>query len=742
MNAKISRRHFIKLASSAATIATVSGCMPAGDRLVEILEPHNRPPEETLPGVATWYASTCRQCPSGCGIVVRTVNGRAKKIEGNPLHPLNRGKLCARGQAGLQTLYNPDRLQQPVQQTGGRGSRQFEPLHWEKALETLHRKVQEINPGRQIFYGGIMPDHLYFLVSNWLEAQGASPPVTYDLYSALEGRGTAAKSAEILFGTSQLPVYDVTNASAVYSFGANFLETWQSAVAYGRAYGEFRQGQAGRRGFLVQFEPRLSATGASADEWVPLRPGTDGLVALAIGRIIVELGLGNVGTFGQAQANLFQSVDVGELAEASDVSAETLERLARTLADSDRPLAIPGGYPAGQHNDLDAYQAIQALNLILSRLGQQGGVFLSQSVAVPTLQTAPPPDSFESVVALIDKLQSGEVDLLFIYGANPLFDLPTSAGFREAIQRVPYVVSFSPFVDESAVWSDLILPDHTYLESWGYQVPNPGTDRPVVSSQQPVVSPIYNTRSTADIILTLAAATGGAVAEALPWADERLYLEDTSGALFGSSISAYGSDSAGAFWSAWRQQGGWWSEKELRQEPEPVGFGDDPIPVSSPIFENDEDTYPFHLYPYPTVGISDGRGANSPWLQELPDPMTTARWQTWIDINPETAHKLGIDDNDVVKVTSPFGEISAVAVLYPGIRPDVVAIPVGQGHSDYGRYAQDRGSNVADLLAPSSSPKSGSLAWGTTRVQIEPTDQTYELARLESIEGEGRESIR
>jgi anaerobic selenocysteine-containing dehydrogenase len=742
MNARITRRHFLRLASSAVTVAAVSGCVPAGDRLVSMLEPYNRPPEETLPGTATWYASTCRQCPAGCGIVVRTINGRAKKIEGNPLHPLNRGKLCARGQAGLQTLYNPDRIRQPVQQSGGRGSWHFDPLHWEAAQEMLLEKIQAVHSNRLAFYGGLMPDHLYFLVSRWLDAQGAPPAVMFDLYSALEGRSTAAQVANSLFNSSQLPSYDIADADTIYSFGANFLETWQSAVAYARGYSEFRQGQAGGRGFLVQFEPRLSATAASADEWVPLRPGTDGLVALALGRIIVEQGLGQVGTFGQAQAGLYQSVKVGELAEASGVSSETLERLSHILAASDRPIAIPGGHPAGYQNGFDAYRAIQALNWILSRLGQRGGVYLSQPTPASTLPTAPPPDSFESVVALIDRMNSGEIDLLLVSGANPLFDVPAAAGFREAIQRVPYVVSFSPFVDETAVWSDLILPDHTYLESWGYQVPSPGTDRPVVSSQQPVVSPVYDTRPTADVILSLAAEQGGAVAEALPWADEQLFLEDASGALFGSSISAYGANTAGAFWAAWRQNGGWWSDRELRLEPEPVGFGEDPLPATRPTFEGDEGTYPFHLYPYPNVGLSDGRGANLPWLQELPDPMTTVQWQNWLELNPETAHKLGVDNNDVVKVISPLGEIEAAVVLFPGIRPDVVAIPVGQGHRDYGRYAEDRGSNPVDLLAPSSDPATGSLAWATTRVRIEPTGRSYQLARLENIEGEGREAVR
>jgi len=735
MTKKILRRDFLKLATG-AVVAT--GIAPVIRRI--ILEPYVHSPEETLPGKATWYASTCRQCPAGCGIVVRTINGRAKKIEGNPNYPLNRGKLCARGQAGLQVLYNPDRLKNAVLQSGGRGSNIFEPLYWPDALELLAKKITTLsNPARLAFLGGQMPDHLHDLVNRWLEALGSPAPIMFDLLTAFEGRSSIVQASEALFGVQQYPVYDIQNADVIFSFGANFLETWGSPVSYNHAFGEFRQGQTGGRGFLVQFESRLSATAALADEWVPLRPGTDGLLALAIGRIIIE---NRLGVFTQREADLYQDVEVDVLADASGISVERLERLANVLASANRPLVISGGSPLGQQNGHAAFQAIQALNLILRRYGQRGGVFLSSPVPVDTLTPAGPPASFQSVQRLIERMRSDEVDLLFIHGANPLFELPASAGFAEAIRRVPYVVSFSPFVDETAVWADLILPDHTYLEGWGYQIPSPGADRPMVSSQQPTVQPLYDTRSTADVILALAAKLGGAIAEALPWADEVLYLEDVTGGLFGSSLSAYSPKSANAFWVTWRQNGGWWSEQELQQEPEPIGFPENSLSITLPMFEGEPDEFPLHLYPYASLGLSDGRGANLPWLQEMPDPMTTAMWETWVEINPQTAHELGIEDNDIVRVLSPHGEIEAIVVVFPGIRPEVVAMPVGQGHAEYGRYAKGRGSNPIDLLAPASDQETGALAWGATRVSVIPTGRKYTLARLESLDGQGRETIR
>jgi len=588
------------------------------------------------------------------------------------------------------------------------------------------------------FLGDLMPDNLHHLVNLWLEAMGAPPPIMFDLLTALEGRSSIIQASETLFGVPQYPVYDIQNADVIFSFGANFLESWGSPVKYNHAFGEFR-GQPGGRGFFVQFESRLSATAASADEWVPLRPGMDGLVALAIGRIILE---NRLSAFTQEQADLYQDVDVNSLAESTGISVKKLERLANIIASANRPLVIPGGYPLGQQNGQAAFQAIQALNLILGRFGQRGGVFLSPPVPVDTLPSAGAPDSFQSMQHLIERMSSGEVDLLLIHGTNPIFELPAAAGFLEAIRRVPFVVSFSSFVDETAVWADLILPDHTYLEAWGYQIPSPGADRPIVGSQQPIVRPLYDTRSTADVILALAAKQGGSIAEALPWADEVLFLEDASGGLYGSSLSAFSPKSPGAFWAAWRQNGGWWSEDELRQEPEPIGFPNNPLSATPPLFEGEQDEFPLHLYPYASLGLSDGRGANLPWLQEMPDPMTTARWETWVEINPQTAHDLGAEDNDIVQIISPYGEIEAVVIIFPGIRPDVIAMPIGQGHTEFGRYAKGRGSNPMDLLAPASDQDTGALAWGSTKVRIKLTERKYALARLENLDGEGRETIR
>ena len=345
MNRTITRRDMLKIAAG-TTVA--SGLGTAFRRIT--LEPFVQPPEDLLPGQATWYASTCRQCSAGCGIMVRTINGRAKKIEGNPLHPLNQGKLCARGQAGLQVLYNPDRLKNAVRQTGGRGSRKFEPLYWPEAIELLIEKITSLSSGKRLaFLSGVMPDHVYRLADVLLNALEAPPPIIFDLHSALEGRAIASELSQTMFATQDLPVYDLAQADVILSFGANLLENWMSPVAQSVAYGSMRQAKRGGRGLLVQFEARLSATAASADEWIPVKPGAEGYVALAIGRIILEERLGHVGSH-RPQAILYQNVDVREMSAASEVPVDTLRRIASAFADADRAVAIPGGGLSGQRN--------------------------------------------------------------------------------------------------------------------------------------------------------------------------------------------------------------------------------------------------------------------------------------------------------------------------------------------------------------------------------------------------------
>jgi anaerobic selenocysteine-containing dehydrogenase len=725
MSHRVTRRGFLRIGAASLAGAVLSGCEKP--RRWVNLEPYVRPPEEQLAGVATWYASTCRQCPAGCGIVVRVMNGRALKIEGNPEHPLNRGKLCARGQAGLQLLYNPDRLSGPVQQVG-RGSRQFRALSWDAALNTVYAKVQEAGTGVAMWAGSTMSGHLYDLFQRFAAATGAPAPVVHDLYTAMSGYRVLKDSSRELVGHSALPAYDLAHADVILAFGADFLGTGLSSVRYGQEFGAFRGQSLGKRGYLVQLAPRMSTTGAVADRWLAVRPGSEALVAQALIRIIADESLGSEERVARARA-VAGDVEVDQIATDSDVPIEELRRLAHLFGTADRPVAIPGGALTGQENALETTAMVQTLNVIAGTADQAGGWFTSQET-LPVALARPEVAPMSDVYGLIERMRADEIRVLLVHSANPAYDLPSQAGFLEALDRVPFVVSFSPIVDETAAWADLVLPDRTYLESWGYEVVSPSFGLPIVGSQQPVVEPVFDARSTGDVLLTIARGIAAA-AQALPWADEVAFLKDAIGQL---GAGAAGGSGPEVLWVRFLQHGGWWPTTASAAARQPAQARK-AIEVASPQFQGDEQEYPFFLHPYLSALLGDGRGASQPWLQGSPDPMTTLSWQTWVELAPETAQKLGVGDGDVVRVTSPHGELEAPVYIYPAIRPDTVAIPVGQGHTDCGRYARDRGSNLMRLIGTETDATGSNLAWATVRVKVARTDKRVALASFENRVG-------
>lgn len=725
MAREFTRRDFLKLGAMGAATAVMAGCQ--SPRSWVTLEPYVRPPEQELAGLATWFASTCRQCPAGCGIVVRIMNGRALKIEGNPDHPLNRGKLCGRGQAGLQVLYNPDRLVGPVLQSQ-RGSRQYESLAWEAGINTLYEKLEAAGDKVAVWTDSTVSGHLLDLFQRFSTAVGGPSPLVYDLYSGFNGYRLLADVSQELFGRAALPAYRLTHADVIFSFGADFLGTGLSAVRYGQEFGGFRSQPLGKRGYLVQLEPRMSISAAVADHWVPVRPGTEGLVAAALVQIITEEGLVAADRLAAAQS-LIEGVDVGSVAEASDVSAEDLEHLAHSFASASEAVALPGAALAGTDASVEALAAVQALNLIAGAAGMETGLSLSPPSPSEAI-VGPEPAVFSEVQSLIEQMQTGEVQLLLVHGANPAYDLPERAGFLDAMANVPFVVSFASIVDETAAWADLILPDRTYLEGWGYTLVSPGFDRPVVSGQQPVVTPVFDSRSTADILLTVARGIPTA-AQALPWPHEVAFLQETIGQLGPGAAGGSGTE---VLWSRFQQTGGWWPAEPSEAEVPSLSSAR-AIQVSSPNFRGREEEYPYHLYLYPSGLLSDGRGASQPWLQGSPDPMTTVSWQTWVELNTELAEELDLHDGDIVRVTSPEGEVEVPVCIYPAIRPDTVAIPLGQGHTDYGRYARDRGQNPLQLIGTQADATGSNLAWSTLRVKIEPTGEKVALALFENKVG-------
>jgi menaquinone reductase, molybdopterin-binding-like subunit len=341
----------------------------------------------------------------------------------------------------------------------------------------------------------------------------------------------------------------------------------------------------------------------------------------------------------------------------------------------------------------------------------------------PFAATPPVPSAQGSFFALNNMAQNllagrtAAPKMLLLNDANPVFGAPSAVRVREAFAKIPYIVSFGSFLDETSAMADLILPDNAPLESWVEGVPESGALQSVASLAPPALRPLHNTRGMPDVLLGVAQQLGGDVAKALPWKTFDAMLQAAFAPLRQRSTGAAKSDDE--FWNSVQQQGGWWNAPAAASvAASSLAPARAAASAGEPEFDGSAQEFPFFFLPYASQQFRDGSLAHLPWLQELPDVVTTAMWSSWIELNPKTAQRLHIEQGDMVEITSQHGSLRAPAVIFPGIAPDVVAMPAGQGHENFSRYASGRGANAFSILAPVAEPQTGSLAWAATRVKV------------------------
>ncbi|MBI3047370.1 MAG: molybdopterin-dependent oxidoreductase [Acidobacteria bacterium] len=730
------RRSFIKLTAVTGASAALASCGNPENQLIRFV-----PDEDIVPGIAVWKPGVCPLCAAGCGLTVRVMdadaevvrNGQlgivriaaAKKLEGAPNHPVNRGGLCARGQAAIQITYHPDRITQPLKRAGERGDGRYEAISWDDALGEVVSRLDALEAaGTQralafLSRGGA--GHRAALIEQFLARFGAPPPLVYELF----GDEVLRRANAVSFGREQLPTLDLANARFVLSFGADFLGTWNSPVAQSVAYGAMRQGRPGIRGGFVQVESRMSQTGANADEWIPARPGTEGVLALGLAHVIVAAGLRPASAASRAGALIdgwsdgLQGYAPEQVEKITGVAAARVDRLGRQFAEMRPSVAIVAGPPLAHTNGFFTAVAVNALNALVGNIEQPGGVFFTPQLdlaAALKMKTpvagAPAPPFRLQPEGDEDDPHIGDAQVLFVDGANPVFTAPRLWRIEQALAKAPYIVSFGSFLDETAVRADLILPDHSFLEAWSGAVPESGATVAVASVAPPVMRPLYQTRATPDVLLDIGRRLRRPLN--LPWQT----FEEMLAAAFAALPSATRDVDA---WTDAQGKGMWSGTLPAglgRAASLPAPPAARPLAYEAPSFDGDAGEYPFHFLPYPSTTFLDGSLAHLPWLQEMPDPLTSAMWSSWVEINPATAERLGIGQGDVVEIASAHGSVRAAAILTPGIAPDMVAMPAGQGHRTFTRYASGRGSNPVEVIAPVTEPATGALAWAATRVRV------------------------
>ena len=679
---EISRRSFIKLAATASAAAAIPGCQPAARKLI----PYVVPDENVIPGVATFYATTCNECGAGCGIMAKVREGRVIKLEGNPGDPIGQGAICARGQAALQGLYNPDRLRAPMLR-GADGK--LTKISWDDALAQLATHLKDAagkGTDRVAMIAAPQGPTLQKITTAFLAAYKSKPATYYEAISDEPAR----EASELVFGRRDLPSYRIDQAEVLISFRADFLETWRSPMELARQYAEFRvpknRGGALTIGRAIYVGPRFNMTAAKCDEWIASPTGAEMMVAMSILHVMLaqEWVGPNSGLDLAALKAFAASFDPASVSQRTGVPADRINKIAERFGKADGALALAGG------DDPALHAAAYILNAATGNLGRTMQFYDGEppeiaaknddvAAAIETIRIGIVGTSSGASNGVANlNFSSARVDVLMVAGSNPIYSMPQAWRTVEAFKKVPFLVWLGTVPDETAEFAHLLLPIHHSLESWRDIFPRAG----VHGLGQPVMQPVFASKPLGDVLISLANQSGGA---ALPW-------KDTADAVKTEWAKLGGASDANQFWVKSLSEGGEFSNAT----PVKVAVKTDAL-RSGP---NAPELPQLALYVYPHPFLYDGRGADKPWLQEIPEPVTQIVWDSWAEIHPDTAKEVGVSSDQVVELRSSEGVIKAPVLVSERVMRGTIAVPFGQGHTSYGRYAANRGANAFALMRP------------------------------------------
>ena len=685
-------------------------------------------------GEATITDSVCTLCPGGCGISVRKVGDRAVKIEGQKDHPVSQGGICILGLSGLQLLYGPTRIKTPMKRTGKRGQGGWQKISWDAAMAEVTAKLKDLrDKGQAHTLGWIADDDrgaTAGLIQRFLTAYGSPnfirTPSIQDNYELV---------LQLMHGVQGYAGFDLENADFVLSLGSGVIEGWGSPVRMIRAHSGWRD----NGGKLVQVEPRLSNTAAKADDWIGINPGTEGALALGMAHVIVAESLynkvfvnGYTAGFDAWRSQVLARYTPEQAAKITGVAKEKIIKLAKDFAGARRPLAICGRGKGDTPGALGDFMAVHALNALVGSVNRKGGVWAmpepdhiqwpeieTDASAAKGLQQARIDGAGTSQYPLtryrLNNLTEAQasakpygLQALLVSGTNPLYTMGDTRAVQKAFDSIPFVVSFSSFMDETAANADLILPNHVYLERYEDVPVAAGLQRAVRSLARPVVEPLFDTRHTGDVTMALAKALGGSVGAALPWDNYAACLEEVLGDSW-QALQKSGFVDVGfrpADWTrAFETESGRFEFVAKAGAVKP-----DTVPAA---IEGEAKQYPLILVAYDSLRLSAGYIGDTPFMIKTVADTVLKGKDLLVEINPKTAKGLGLDEMDAAVLKTPRGKADVRVHLSEGIQPGLVGMARGLGHSAYDKYLAGKGVNVNELVGPVSDPVSGlDAAWG------------------------------
>ncbi|MGH7144554.1 MAG: molybdopterin-containing oxidoreductase family protein [Planctomycetota bacterium] len=798
---RLTRRKFLLAAGAAAGGLLAAGCGENTEDPFALTKPPIKGSFQL--GEEHYVTTACQQCPAGCSINARVVEGRLVKLDGNPTCPINEGGIGPRGGSGAQVLYDPDRIQQPLLRQGPRGSANFKPVSWDVALTALSDRLQGLRAKNESHRTAIMVGHERGLMLElWQRfARCYGTPNLFDGFS--HSYGAIAQAFELVTGIREVPAFDWTTTQYILSIDSGLFESSCQSIYFARAQALLRRGHTNLRAKIVHAGQAMTRTGINADEVVRIVPGTDAAFVLGLCHIIVKENLHDkdylaahclgfetwtdaAGKSHPGFQDALAQYTPEFVAKECGIAEKHLPRIAREMAQSRPCFAITGPQATLAANGLNTAWAVQVLNALLGMIHVPGGVlaqlppplmdwphFEPDEVAQAGLNqpridgvgTTAFPLAHSAIEAVPEAIMAAKpyaIDTLLLYFSNPAWSKINPKRWQAALAKVPFIVSFSPFMDETVTdFADLVLPDMTYLERWEDSASAPSAGFPIFGTRQPVVRPQFETKATGDVVIELAKKVGAPLEKAFPWKDFRDALLRR---IFGLFRARTGNivDSNGAKFLEKLFETGYWTkegypfddwkagiatpsgkielyatalaktltdraaaqnvpvEKLLADLHLPKDIDQACVPHYVPnTWQGNPQDYPLALIPFKPNTYATGSGANLPFLQELPLYKGRKMWTTEAQIHPDTANEYGIVDGDTVLLESSAGSISLPIYLTAGVTPGTVRVPRGGGHTAFGRFAQSRGANVMSLLSPEPlSPLTGVSPVIATRVRI------------------------
>lgn len=647
-------------------------------------------PEEIIPGVANYYASTYFDGHDYCSILVKTMEGRPIKIEGNELSRISSGGTNARIQASVLSLYDNARLKSPL--------KNGIPDTWKTIdADIISQLANSAKKGEKIVLltSSVISPSTKQVFSDFCAKYPTTEVIAYDAVSA----SGIIEANNITFKKADIPSYQFSNADLVVSFGADFLGTWISPIEFTRQYAGKRKVSKEHAAMLkhVQFESTLSLTGSNADYRIPINPSEEGIILLNLYNKIAQKA-------GRTTINVPKStVNIDSLAD-------------ELWLNKGRSIVLSGS------NDVNIQVVVNRINEHLENYGKtidlENPVYFKSGI-----------DS--RMDDLVDRMEKGEIKVLILYNVNPAYDYPLAEKFNNGLAKTTLSVSFAETLDETAKISTYVCPDCHYLESWNDAEPGKNS----LSLCQPVITKIFDTRQAQESLLAWCASdTSGGKPEVNTAGDDSVFYKYIQ--TFWEK-NFYPGHSAGSSFPAF------WTKSLQNGVVDLPGTGN---PTKTESILNDTEFFKyassilnrkaagFEYTLYESVAIGTGNHANNPWLQELPDPVSKVCWDNYVAISYSFAKKYGLKLGDIVIVNNLF---ELPVLIQPGQADNTVSIALGYGRTSAGKVADSVGKNAFRLIDVQKT-----RIYSGSDIKLVPTGVNYILALTQTHHTmEGRDFV-